>query len=300
MSIHTTSQPVASSTLKHLLISHPLVAYFVFAYGFAWLTWLPFTLAKNGFGLLSYTVPGPLIYLLEVLATFVGPTLSAFMLTAVTSGRAGMRQLLQRYIQGHIGLQWYLLVLLGIPCLLVLAASVSFLLFGATSLNILNQRWLQLVILYLPFVAVSILGGPLGEEPGWRGFALPRLQQHFGAVPGSLILGVLWGLWHLPLFLVIGADGPFNTQAFVLFIIGTVIFTLCFTWIYNNVGGSLLLMILLHSAVNTISSLVILLSTFFPHLGLILYIVYASCALLIIIFTKGRLSYKSDRDRYHH
>ena len=300
MSIRATSQPVDSSTLKHLLSSHPLVAYFVFAYGFAWLTWLPFMLAKNGLGLLSYTCPSPFIYLLEVLATFVGPTLSAFMLTAVTDGRAGVRQLLLRYIQGHIGLQWYILVLLGIPCLLVLAASISFLLYGATSLNILNQRWLQLVILYLPFVAVSILGGPLGEEPGWRGFALPRLQQHFGAVSGSLLLGVLWGLWHLPLFLVVGADGPFSTQEFVLFIMGTMIFTICFTWIYNNVGGSLLLMILLHSVVNTISSLVILLSTFFPHLGVILYIVYALCALLIIIFTKGHLAYNPVRDHSHH
>jgi uncharacterized protein len=289
-----TSQLATSSPLRRFITHHSLVAYFVLAFAGAWIIWLPLVLAKNGFGVFPYTFPSLQIYILEVLGTFMGPTLSAFLLTAVVSGKTGLRQLLHRYVQGRIGVQWYLLVLLGIPFLVVVAASLSSILFGATSLSRLSQSWPELAVLYLPFVVVNVLGGPLGEEPGWRGFALPRLQQRYGAALGSLLLGLLWGLWHVPLFLVVGAKGPFSFPGFAFFVLGTVIFAVYFTWLYNHSGGNLLLMILLHAALNTNSSVVVQLALFFPRLSWTLYIVYAAGALLLLLFTRGSLSYQPD------
>lgn len=288
----TTSQAASSSQLKHLVMHYPVVAYFVLAYTFAWLIWLPLVLARNGFGLLAFTVPGGLVYALLVLASFAGPSLSALLLTSVISGKVGVGQFLRRYVQWRVGVRWYLLVLLGMPLLLVVGAAIARVLLGTAPLNPLIGRWPMLLVLYLPLVlTVNILGGPLGEEPGWRGFALPRLQQRSGALLGSVLLGVLWGLWHLPLFFVAGVDGPFHLLNFLAFVLGVMAFAIAFTWVYNNTGGSLLVVILLHSALNTNSSLVVLLRPVFPALGTTLFCVYLLCALLIVVLTKGHLSY---------
>src|ERR1700730_882369 len=98
-----TSQLATSSPLRRFISHHLLVAYFVLAFAGAWIIWLPLVLAKNGFGVFPYTFPSLQIYILEVLGTFMGPTLSAFLLSAVMSGKTGLRQLLHRYVQGRIG-----------------------------------------------------------------------------------------------------------------------------------------------------------------------------------------------------
>ena len=98
------------------------------------------------------------------------------------------------------------------------------------------------------------LGGPLGEEIGWRGYALPRLQQRFGMAAGSIVLGVLWALWHWPVFFIPGLDQ--YGQAFVPYILYVTALSVAFAWLYNNTAGSLLLAVLMHTAVNQTKDIV--------------------------------------------
>ncbi len=143
------------------------------------------------------------------------------------------------------------------------------------------------------------LVGPLGEETGWRGFALPRLQQQYGAFRASLILGLLLALWHLPLYIILasgGGLGPFNPAIFVINTLQIMILTILITWVFNNAKGSLLITILLHSASNTAGAYIAKLIPVFPPLsGLVAFALFIACTLLVLVFTRGRLSYRPDR-----
>jgi len=99
------------------------------------------------------------------------------------------------------------------------------------------------------FLAVLLIGGPLGEEAGWRGYAQPALQAHWGVLPSGLAVGALWGLWHLPLFLIPGT--PQSTIPFALYLAQAVPLGILLTWLYQGSGGSLLLVALFHASINT-------------------------------------------------
>jgi membrane protease YdiL (CAAX protease family) len=94
----------------------------------------------------------------------------------------------------------------------------------------------------------TIMLGQSGEEVGWRGYALPRLAELYGLRLASLILGVVWAVWHLPLFFVRGADT--YGQSFFIWAMGVTALSVTFAWLYANTNGSLLLTMLLHSAIN--------------------------------------------------
>jgi uncharacterized protein len=141
-----------------------------------------------------------------------------------------------------VGLGWYLFALIGIPLIVVLSVIV---LPGALA-SFQGLAPLDPLSLLGLFVSIFFLGGPVGEEPGWRGFALPRLQVLHGPLVGSLILGVLWGLWHLPLFLT-----PWNeltTLNIVVYVLATICLSIIYTWVFNNTKGSLLIAILIHAS----------------------------------------------------
>ena len=114
----TSSQAATTSPLKRLIIRHPLIAFFVIAFAGSWVATLPLVLAQNGLGLLPYTIPEiglvPLAEWFAIPASILGPTLAAFTVTAITTGKAGVRQLLRRYVLWRVGVRWYLLVLVGV------------------------------------------------------------------------------------------------------------------------------------------------------------------------------------------
>jgi len=167
---------------------HPLLCYFLLAFGLTW-----------AYELLVFGVLHASFSEFWVLLFTFGPTLAAFLITAVTQGRAGILQLLRRYVFWRVGITWYLLVLLGVPALLLLPSLIQPGAFSAFRLPDLSF-WLTYLVVYL---STLVFGGPLGEEGGWRGFALPHLEQRSGPLVATLLLGVLWGLWHLPLFLLV-------------------------------------------------------------------------------------------------
>lgn len=277
-----------SKGLLPLMRSHPLFFFYLIAFGLTW-SYEVIVLLLLHLSLIPWIIPAPLL----------GPTLAAFIMTAITEGRPGVRRLLRRYILWRVHAQWYLFVLLGIPALLFFS---NLILPGA--ITVLRLPAPTFVLSYLvTYIFIFFTGGPFFEEPGWRGFALPRLQKRSGPLLGTLILGVLWGLWRLPLFLIPGYNGAGTDFAgisvpFIEFVIATTALAFIFTWVFNNTRGSLLLAMLLHASVNTASDAF---SRFFPSLPatplalLSSYIAFILLALIIIAATRGRLSYERYR-----
>jgi CAAX protease family protein len=200
---------------------HPLIAFFVLAYA---LTWWIYPLL-NVSPLLG--IPG-----------LFGPALAAMIMASVTDGRAGLRALLSRTVRWRVGLPWYA-VALGLPTVLSLAtAGLHYVLDAATFVQLGRLSVFDFVI----FVLV------VGEELGWRGYALPQLLERWSALTSSLILGVLWGLWHLPTFLIPGT--PQYGLPLPAFVLLTIEYSVLLTWLYLHTNGSVLLATLCHGAIN--------------------------------------------------
>jgi uncharacterized protein len=200
---------------------HPLIAFFVLAY---LLTWWIYPLLKFS-PLLG--IPG-----------LFGPALAAIIMAAVTDGKAGVKALLSRVVLWRVGLQWYVIAL-GLPTLLALATAALGYLLGAS--EFIEASVLTPIELVL-FVLV------VGEELGWRGYALPLLLEKRSALTASLILGVLWGLWHLPTFLVPGT--PQYGLPLTAFVLLTIEYSILMTWVFLHTHGSVLIATLFHGAIN--------------------------------------------------
>src|SRR5215212_6109395 len=181
-------QPAAVSPLRGLLIRHPLVSFFTLAYALTWLAWSPWYLSRAGVGLLPFDGEGISDYL-NTVALILGPTLSAFIMTGAIEGREGVRRLLRRIVLWRVGLWWYLFVLAGIPAIIVLSTVV---LPGALASFEASAVPSTLFLYVVAGPVFLFIGGPVFEEIGWRGFALPRLQRLHGPLVGSIVLGALW------------------------------------------------------------------------------------------------------------
>jgi len=173
-----------------------------------------------------------------------GPFLAALIVLALTRGKSGVGGLLRRMVRWRVELRWYAVALL-LPAELALAATVLNVLLGAQAPSSVELgSW---TILLLTFAIVLLIPGMGGawEEPGWRGYALPRLQTGRSALLASLILGVLISGWHLPLMVA----GQVHYSDVVLIIAAVIIFN----WVFNNAQGSVLITMLMHAMNNTIS-----------------------------------------------
>jgi uncharacterized protein len=181
------------------------------------------------------------------LVLFVGifaPALVAVSLTIVTEGAAGLPNLLEPLFAWRVHARWYLFAITYMAVIKLSVAVVHRIAVGFWP-RFGTDPWY--VIIAATFGSV-IVGGQSGEEIGWRGYALPRLATRFGFPIASVLLGVVWALWHLPLFFVIGADT--QGQSFVVYGIQVVALSVAITWLYLRVGRSLLLVMLMHSAIN--------------------------------------------------
>jgi len=230
----TTSLTPPPARTQGLVLRHPLVSFFVLTYAVAWLLWAPLVIFGD-------RVSGPLAFVLLLLGSLV-PTTVGVVLVALLRGRSGVRTLLGRLLHARIGLRWYLAVL-ALSMLGPIGLGVSVLFGGATP--VVDTTIFGVLFLF----AFSIFpGSAVGEEVGWRGFALPRMQARHSALKASLVLGILWGSWHLPLWLTGTAGHPISL--FVPFVLAVIATSVICTWLYNNTGGSLLIIVLYHAAIN--------------------------------------------------
>ena len=216
------------SYLVSLIRRHPLISFFVLAYALSWWSWILYA-----FGL----SPAPI-------ASF-GPFLAALVVLAITQGKSGIGGLLRRMVRWRVGIRWYAVALL-LPVGIALAATALNVLLGAQAPSAADLGgWTGLFSTFALVLLVPGAGGTW-EEPGWRGFALPRLQAGRSALVASLILGAVWALWHLPLVVGTGQMGGWD-------IVIILAWTLVLTWVYNGTGGSVLIVMLFHAMFNTVS-----------------------------------------------
>jgi len=169
------------------------------------------------------------------------PTIAALVVTAAQEGAPGLRALLSRLVRWRFGVQWYALVLLGVPALGLLAAALG----GGVP----EYGWAQWY-LYLPLLISQVFldPGSLGEELGWRGYALPRLLVVLKPLWASLVLGIIWFLWHLPAFFVAGT--PQDALSVPAFFVSALSLSVISTLLFQKSNGSVLPSLLLHLTAN--------------------------------------------------
>jgi membrane protease YdiL (CAAX protease family) len=200
---------------------HPQAAFWVIA----WSTFF--------FGYGMHVKTNSDIWQFLILATFLG----AIVVTGIADGRSGLKVFFSRIVRWRVNIKWYA-VAIFLPLILRLAAFGLTIASGAET--VANPEWAWGEIIFEAILVFFIIA--LGEEPAFRGFALPRLMKGNSALKASLILGVLHAIWHLPLFLT-GEDSP---MVILIIFAGAILNT----WLFNNTKGSVLLNMILHTSVN--------------------------------------------------
>ena len=269
--------------MKNAISRFPLVSFFAMAFLFSWIAVSP--------AILDPTLP---FKPFQTAGAF-GPLLAAFIVTAAM-GREYVNALLRRMTNFRVGLGWYLLAIFGYILLYLLVTGLS----GAPLTASLTQKWSLIFTVYLPALFTSYLINPIGEETGWTGFALPHLQKRFSPWLSAVILGVLWAVWHLPGFFVPSEMGSFNPVGFIFFVLQAVFTRIVWTFIVNKTNGSGIIAVLLHASSNAVGLALIpqLLPPPTPDQmagsGLFLLGFLLLASILILIFTRGKLSYEKE------
>jgi uncharacterized protein len=205
------------------LAGHPLLTFTVLTLVLSWLPVIPYALGL---------FPAPLLA--------CGPFLAAIITAAVVGGRKGLRAYFRRLIRWRVGVGWYVVAFLAPVAGWAIVAYVNVLLGAAPPTPAQLAGW-SLIITATLGLLINPLGGAW-EEPGWRGYALPLLLRRHSALLGSAVLGVIWALWHLPLFLTGLVPWPDAALVFAL--------SFVFTAVYLRTAGSVLIAFLLHASIN--------------------------------------------------
>jgi membrane protease YdiL (CAAX protease family) len=223
-------------TARDWIAKHQLLTFFVMSYAISY-----------GAIYTSLWLHIPYFGIVWFLSVF-SPTISALILSAVCGGIPAVKQLLQGYTRWKVGIQWYLgavsLLLLPLAVALIYQAlgnEAPGLAVGVTAASLLGQ------------LVFTFFSGPFAEEGGWRGFALPRLQARYNALVSSVILGIIWACWHIPLWY---HPETSNRIPFVPFLLLNITLTTFMTWLYNNTKGSLIIAILAHLSFNLVGAFV--------------------------------------------
>jgi membrane protease YdiL (CAAX protease family) len=232
-------QPVLLSSWASMTIRSSLLGFFFCTYAVSWLCWLPVVADSSGYIALPISK-----HFLTTLGQF-GPFVAAILMTALQTGKAGLRELGRSLLRWKVHPIWFGVALCLPPASFLGAITAHAVVRGVP------PEFKEVSLLYNVFFNFFLLlfwGGPLGEELGWRGFALPRLQRIQSRVVASIILGAAWGGWHLPIFVMAGA---FTIPVFALYVVSTIPLTILMTWLFNHSKGSLLLAMLFHGSLNT-------------------------------------------------
>jgi membrane protease YdiL (CAAX protease family) len=213
------------------------LGYFVLTFAFTWSFWWAAVLEARG------SVP-PLPVPALFLGAF-GPMVAAVAMTALEGGRAGLRSLLGRVTRWRVAPFWYGVALLGPVALQLAAMALHVALGGQPPDPSAMVAALPGVLLLTEYMLVQV---GVGEEVGWRGYALPRLQSGYGAFVSGVILGAIWALWHLPVFF--NPATGYSITPFWVFLLFLVSVSVLITWVFNGTRGSVLIVMILHAVLN--------------------------------------------------
>lgn len=242
--------------------------YFLLTFLIAWGTWFP-----------AFLHPGSL-----KLLSFVGlfaPALSAIAIVTITHGKSGVKELLGRYKILKFSSGWYILAIALVPLLFVIALLAGNAFFHTPLKNLLVTA--SPIVVPVSFVWLMFINS--GEEIGWRGFALPRLQELVKSpVYASLVLGIFWSAWHLPIYLVPGQSSiPLS-----LFLFFTTGLSFIYTVLFNKTGGSLFSVVLLHASTDVVPRIIDI--TVFSNPTWLVFgiLVWVSAVVLTFLFRKEK------------
>jgi membrane protease YdiL (CAAX protease family) len=274
--------------MKKVIERHQISIFFILAFVLSWYPWYAGIAA-------------------DVL--IIGPSLAAFIVVLIVSGKRGFINLLRPFIRSRAGLLWWGIAVFGMAGIFLIGLGAHLVLGGEAPPFIMIREELNLIPLYL-MVVLMPWNGPVGEEFGWRGFALPKLQSTYGPLVASLVIGVIWGIWHLPTFFApLGVLSALTTALGIGFIlpytITTIASSIFMTWLYNKTQKSALIAgVVWHASTDfwapiilSDSSLVAAqegthLPTIPPTLYLTVATVLAVSAGIVVIATKGRLGFE--------
>jgi len=265
------------NSTKDFLKRHSLPLGIILMFLFTW----PLDLVNTG--LVQADIPFILLLFLGW-----GFIFASLIMTGLTLGKDGVISLLKRFLIWRVGWKWYLVVFLLEPALIVAGVYANAIVSGVmpdysnlTAYELFGEG-ATLWLFVLPFLLVDLITN--GEEMGWRGYVLPRLQAKYNALTSTLILGVIWGFWHLLKFLP-----HWNPVQFALFMVHAMAFAITLAWVYNNTRGSLLLVAIMHAASNTAG-------IFFPmadtvsseNMGAYIgYILFEVAVAIVVVFAAG-------------
>jgi len=229
--------------ISKILSEKQLLKFFIFTFLFSWILWLP--------GILRtwevINPSDPVLGLIEALNWIggIGPSLAAFLLVFRNEGKQGAKNLFKRLLQLRLG-NWYIPIFLLVPILLVLAHIINVVILGANFpiTGLMLEPW------WIPVVFIIFFILQFSEEFGWRGFVLERLQSKWNALTSSVILGVLWAIWHLPMFLSKGFPHYDYYLPFHQLLLTLVAASVLITWLQNNCIGSLIPAFVIHALIN--------------------------------------------------
>jgi len=219
---------------------HPIAAYYVLALAFSWLVELPLVAVKQGW--INLKVP----FAIHYLASF-GPAMASVLVTAVITGSKGLRELWGRITRWRVGRMWVVFSIFSPLAMFAVSILV---------VRLVKGNWPDLRLLgqpnYLPYLGAGVVflwlvSFGFGEEIGWRGFALPRLQKTMSVSKATLLLAVMWALWHMPAFLYVDTLRQVGWIILPGFLIGVLFAAVLFTWIYNGTNGSILYVAVWHA-----------------------------------------------------
>lgn len=274
------------SILKRMGEQRPILTFVILAYGITWAGTIPLVLIS------SFVTGGEFSPILLIFLPLVyGPTIAAIIMTRLLEGKGAVKNLLKKYLIWRVGARWYLLVV-GLPLVAAIVAVGIVAFLSPGELGQLDVPAVLGSLLVAPLGAV--LFGPLPEELGWRGYALPRLLQSHNPLVSSLIVGTIWTFWHTPMFFFTGATFPsvFALTPGILLVYwgGTMASSILYTVVLLHTRGSVLMAVLLHTFANVAPSVIIegfsavtdahLRTLFYAEQGLIV-VIGLVCAVLL-------------------
>jgi len=229
-----------------------------------------------------------------------GPSIAGVIVTAFVYGREGLRDLLQRALRWRVSIVWWAISLFLPGLLTLIGVLVNVALGGKPpAFSFLRREWYLAPVFFL----MTIMGGPLGEEFGWRGFMLPKLQRKWGPLIGTLALGLVWSLWHIPEFMRPGSlHNEIGMGLLPVYVAGSLSLSIFMTWVYNKTRGSLLVGGLIYHNADNFWGVVLMTqvtmttalqgggsSTLDLQLWKVVIVVAVLAAISLVIATKGRL-----------
>lgn len=244
--------------------TNPLTSYFILVF-----------LMINGFASIEifhfFEVPKIVLWFLGSSA----PTISAIIIAYIVDGKKEVKKLLKPILIFKVNLKWY--VAAFAVTFLSTVISISYLSLNSIDVPVIN------LLGVIPMLIMTFVMGPLVEETGWTGFALPKLQSRFNALSSNIVLGILWGVWHLPLWFLPGSAQ--SSMSFWLFLVIVVALRIIMGWAYNNTKGSIFIAILFHFFFNLGNQIGVELlglpMNHFLYLAGVILVFYAVCIVIV-------------------